>query len=89
MIGQAYIDQNRCIPWADDRTCIVCEEMCPLPEKAIKLEDVTVTTADGQETSVRRPRVVRERCIGCGICENRCPLPGPAAIRVFAPGEAA
>ena len=89
VIGQAYIDQNRCIPWADDRTCLVCEEMCPLPEKAIKLEDVTVTTADGQETSVRRPRVVRERCIGCGICENRCPLPGPAAIRVFAPGEAA
>ena len=36
---------------------------------------------------MRRPHVVRERCIGCGICENRCPLPGPAAIRVFAPGK--
>ena len=89
VIGQAYIDEGRCIPWADGRTCIVCEEMCPLPEKAIQLEDVTVTAADGQEAHVRRPYVVRERCIGCGICENRCPLPGPAAIRVFAPGTPA
>ena len=88
VMGQAYIDENRCIPWADGRTCIVCEEMCPLPEKAIQLEDVVVTTAEGQETPVRRPHVLRERCIGCGICENRCPLPGDAAIRVFAAGEA-
>jgi NAD-dependent dihydropyrimidine dehydrogenase PreA subunit len=86
LIGQAYIDRDRCIPWADARTCLVCEEMCPLPEKAIKLEDVRVTGADGEETEIRRPYVVRERCIGCGICENRCPLPGEAAIRVLAPG---
>ncbi|MGE5602473.1 MAG: 4Fe-4S binding protein [Nitrososphaerales archaeon] len=88
VIGRAYIDQNRCIPWTDGLTCLVCEEMCPLPEKAIKLEDVTVTTPDGEEAAVRRPHVVRERCIGCGICENRCPLPGDAAIRVFSAGEA-
>jgi MauM/NapG family ferredoxin protein len=87
VIGQAYIDQNRCIPWADNRTCLVCEEMCPLPEKAIELELAAVRITGGEETEVRRPRVVRERCIGCGICENRCPLPGSAAIRVYAAGE--
>ena len=85
VIGHAYIDQNRCLPWADNRSCLVCEEMCPVPEKAIILEDVTVTATTGERVVVRRPVVVRDRCIGCGICENRCPLNGEAAIRVYAP----
>jgi len=84
VIGHAYIDRNRCIPWADDRICLVCEEMCPLPEKAIFLEEVTVPAANGGEATIRRPHVLRDRCIGCGICENRCPLNGDAAIRVYA-----
>ena len=49
VIGHAYIDQNRCLPWADNRNCLVCEEMCPVPEKAIILEDVTVTAPDGRD----------------------------------------
>jgi len=28
------------------------------------------------------PRLVRDRCIGCGICETRCPVQGASAIRV-------
>ena len=86
IIGSAYIDQNRCLPWADARDCIVCQEMCPLPEKAIVLEEVTVKDAAGESRTVRRPIVDRTRCIGCGACENRCPLPGEAAIRVRATG---
>jgi polyferredoxin len=85
VIGQAYIDQNRCIPWADHRDCIVCEEMCPVPDKAIKLERVEVRNADGVLVTVQRPRVMRERCIGCGICEYKCPVGGEAAIRVYVP----
>ena len=81
------IDRNRCLPWADNITCLVCEEMCPLPEKAILLEDVTVTSLTGETVAVRRPSVLRDRCIGCGICENRCPLNGDAAIRVSAPTD--
>ncbi len=84
VLGRAYIDRNRCIPWADYRPCIVCEEMCPVPEKAIVLEEATVTDAAGQEVTLQRPRVVEERCIGCGICEYKCPVSGEAAIRVFA-----
>jgi NAD-dependent dihydropyrimidine dehydrogenase PreA subunit len=82
IIGLAYIDTDRCIPWADARSCLVCEEMCPLPEKAILLREEPVITPDGADAIVRRPYVVRERCIGCGICENKCPLVGEAAIRV-------
>jgi polyferredoxin len=85
VIGQAYIDQNRCIPWADNVDCIVCEEMCPVADKAIRLEEVEASTADGQLVRVQRPHVIRERCIGCGICEYKCPLNGQAAIRVYAP----
>ena len=50
-----------------------------MPEKAIVLEDVTVIAVTGESVDIRRPVVVRDRCIGCGICENRCPLNGEAA----------
>ncbi len=85
VIGTAYIDQNRCIPWASFRPCIVCEEMCPVPEKAIKLETVEVVAPTGKSVRVQRPRVVSDLCIGCGICESQCPLTGNAAIRVHTP----
>jgi polyferredoxin len=35
VIGRAFIDRNTCIPWAEGRDCLVCEELCPVPEKAI------------------------------------------------------
>ncbi len=85
VIGQAYIDQNRCIPWADYQDCIVCEEMCPVPDKAVKLEQVEVSNAEGELVSVQRPYVIRELCTGCGICEYKCPVNGQAAIRVYVP----
>jgi polyferredoxin len=85
VIGRAYIDQNRCIPWSDYRDCIVCEEMCPVPEKAITLEEVEITNEDGELVTLQRPRVIRELCIGCGICEYKCPVNGEAAIRVYVP----
>ena len=80
-----YIDQDRCIPRADNQDCIVCEEMCPVPDKAVKLEEVEVGNADREPVSVQCPHVIRERCTGCGICEYRCPLNGEAAIRVYVP----
>jgi NAD-dependent dihydropyrimidine dehydrogenase PreA subunit len=87
VIGQAYIDHNRCIAWADHRDCIVCEEMCPVPQKAIILQQVEVLNGAGETVTVKLPEVVRERCIGCGTCENKCPLNGEAAIRVWVPKE--
>ena len=87
VIGLAYINQNRCIPWSDHQPCQVCEEMCPLPKKAIQLEKVTAWGADGAQVTVQLPHVLRELCIGCGICEYKCPLSGEAAIRVYIPKE--
>ncbi|MFN8597971.1 MAG: 4Fe-4S binding protein [Anaerolineae bacterium] len=85
VIGQAYIDQNRCIAWAEHRDCIVCEEMCPLPDKAIKLDKVQVLNNAGVLVTIQLPRIDHQKCIGCGICEFKCPVNGQAAIRVYTP----
>jgi ferredoxin len=85
-MGQAYIDQDRCIPWADNVDCIVCEEMCPLPEKAVELELAEVPNPAGEVVFVQRPKVIRDHCIGCGICEYKCPVDGEAAIRIVVSG---
>jgi len=34
-IGTAFIDRGRCLPWAMDRPCLVCQEVCPVSPKAI------------------------------------------------------
>jgi polyferredoxin/Fe-S-cluster-containing hydrogenase component 2 len=83
VIGTAIVNRNRCLPWASATACIVCEEMCPTPEKSIRLEEVSVTTPAGEIVTLQRPSVLRELCIGCGICENHCPLQGDAAIQIF------
>lgn len=82
VIGKACIDTDRCLPWAGATPCIVCEEMCPVPEKAIRVIEATAVNAAGEEVFVQRPYMVRELCIGCGICEYQCPMEGQAAIRV-------
>jgi polyferredoxin len=84
VIGDAYIDQNRCLAWSDHVNCVVCQEVCPLPQKAIVLEEQQVWSPDGTIT-LQLPHVVRDSCIGCGLCEYRCPVSGDAAIRVYVP----
>jgi polyferredoxin len=83
VLGLASVNHNRCLPWAYQTACIVCEESCPLPEKAIQLEEMAILDESGKETILRRPYVVESRCIGCGICEGLCPVAGDAAIQVF------
>jgi ferredoxin-type protein NapF len=84
VIGRAYIDRNRCIPWADYKTCLVCQELCPVPEKAIIINAAEVTAPGGKHIKLGRPEVIAERCIGCGVCENACPVAYRAAIEVYA-----
>jgi MauM/NapG family ferredoxin protein len=82
VIGVARIDKTRCITWAEGRDCIVCEEMCPVPEKAIRLGGEGGGRGSG---GGRHPRVIEDLCNGCGICEYQCPVAGESAIRVFPP----
>ena len=39
-LGTAFLDRNRCLPWAMNKPCIVCEENCPVSPKAIYTEEV-------------------------------------------------
>ena len=46
-IGTAFFDRNRCLPWAMDKPCIVCEENCPVSPKAIYTQECFNTVRDG------------------------------------------
>ena len=46
-LGTAFFDRNRCLPWAMDKPCIVCEENCPLSPKAIYTREEFITIRDG------------------------------------------
>ena len=36
-MGLAFVDRNRCLPWAARKPCIVCQEVCPVTPKAIRV----------------------------------------------------
>ena len=46
-MGTAFFNRNRCLPWAMDKPCIVCEENCPLSPKAIYTIECFNTVRDG------------------------------------------
>lgn len=86
-MGTAHFDKTRCIPWYYGENCMVCEEHCPVPEKAIKFREERIVTIDGRETVVMLPYVVEDLCVGCGICVVRCPVEGEKGIFLTNAGE--
>jgi polyferredoxin len=81
--AKAFFDHSLCLPWAEKTPCIRCEEMCPAPDKAIKIfNTMTVTDKDGQQVEIQQPYVERDLCVGCGICESNCTLEGVSGIRL-------
>ncbi len=75
-IGTAYIDQNRCLVWAQDRLCFICDEQCPYNAIVFKWKD-----------GARKPFVIDNKCNGCGFCEEQCPVKGRSAIIVTPQNE--
>ncbi len=75
-LGTAFIDTDRCLVWARDRLCLICDEQCPYNAIVFRWQD-----------GFRRPFVVENRCNGCGFCEEQCPVEGVSAIRVTAEGQ--
>ena len=75
-IGTAVLSRERCVAWAQDRLCLLCDEACPY-------NAIVFGVVDGR----KRPFVDESRCNGCGMCEFVCPVDGDAAIVVYPTGE--
>lgn len=75
-LGTARVAKERCLAWAHDKHCLVCQEFCPyLAIRTLKNENGTDS-----------PEVVAERCRGCGICEKNCRSDPSPAILVYNDG---
>jgi len=77
-IGTARIDRSRCLAWGEDRECLVCDEVCAY--RAIEMREEPGAKA-------KRPFIIDEICVGCGLCENKCPIQPDAAIKVYNMGD--
>ena len=49
-LGTAFVDQGRCLPWAMNTPCIVCQENCPVSPKAIFIREEFQIIPDGART---------------------------------------
>ncbi len=85
VVGLARVDRTVCYPWTTEENCLVCEEQCPVPTKAIKVLRHTVRRG----LVLKRPVVDAGLCIGCGACQNKCPASPVKAIRVGPPERGA
>jgi len=68
-MGLARIDKERCWPYNGTALCRACYDVCPLKDRAIKLEKLL-------------PIIIEGGCVGCGVCVYACPVEHPRAINV-------
>ena len=86
-VGTAFFDKGRCLPWAMETPCVVCEEVCPVSPKAIGTYEEEIVRWDGKRVLLNKPYMRPELCIGCGLCEHECPVVDSPAVYVTAIGE--
>jgi formate hydrogenlyase subunit 6/NADH:ubiquinone oxidoreductase subunit I len=82
VLGTAFINRARCIPFTEGTDCLVCEEHCPVSPKAIIFLEQEVVNQKGERVRVKLPVINPDSCNGCGQCEHVCPVAGAAAVRV-------
>jgi MauM/NapG family ferredoxin protein len=75
-VGTAVLRKEMCLVWAENKLCLICDEICPY--NAIVFRPVE---------GYRRPAVIASKCNGCGFCEQRCPVKGESAIVIVPNGE--
>lgn len=76
-VGTAVIVPNKCLAWEHDKKCMICDEVCPFGAiEMIRVKDIPVPV----------PKVLENRCSGCGYCSHHCPIRPTPAIIVTAQG---
>lgn len=68
-MGVAVVDNNQCIAFWGIQ-CDACYRACPLINEAIVV-DMNHNDRTGKHAYLA-PRVITERCTGCGLCEKAC-----------------
>ena len=71
--GTAVIFHRKCLAWEQQKSCMVCDEVCPYKAVEFRKEP-------GNPVPV--PLVHEEKCAGCGYCEHFCPVQNQSAIVV-------
>jgi ferredoxin-type protein NapF len=71
--GTAHIIRQKCLAWEFQKSCMVCDEVCPYDAISFQKE---------KDTKVPVPHVIENKCAGCGYCEHFCPVQNQAAIVV-------
>jgi len=68
-LGTAFVDRGRCLPWAMDRPCLVCHEVCPVSPKAIfvRTEYVIVRESQGLPARIQGQEVELEAPFPGGV----------------------
>ena len=68
-MGKAVIDRDLCLAWKEERVCYLCDEVCPCGAIGFVRE---------ANAAFDKPKVLADKCTGCGLCEWKCPVEPPA-----------
>jgi ferredoxin len=71
--GIAVVHRQTCLAWEHQKSCMVCDEVCPY-------DAIDFQREPGNPFPV--PHVDENRCGGCGYCEHFCPVQNRPAITV-------
>ncbi|MCW8133450.1 MAG: 4Fe-4S binding protein [Planctomycetota bacterium] len=76
-MGLAILNLQTCLPHAGKEACQMCVDECDAAGyHALEFERVRVEVdADGmpvEGSGFSAPKVIHDRCVGCGLCQTRC-----------------
>jgi Pyruvate/2-oxoacid:ferredoxin oxidoreductase delta subunit len=88
-MGLAIVNEQTCLPFAGVEPCQLCVDECHAAGYHA-IEFVQVHTEVDEQTGLpvegtgfSAPRVLADRCVGCGLCQTRCYGINKAAKRLL------